>query len=495
MNQQNTPMRNHFSERRQASFNDALGWAPLFLHDYPSREYIPFRRQCRNVDTSINNCLRPLAFISMAIAARVCLFAIVCVSALTATVAFPQYSRAAAQARSQPGQDPAEPFADLRYAVNTASKTHPAIISVQFEAQAAGAEVRAAEWQRFPSVSVESSVVDATFSGLGKQAVVRQPLWTGGRITSTIERASARDHAANHRIFEVVLSIAIDTTHAYFEYLRASQRINILRDSLMHHRRLVQMMERRCAQDINPHTDLDLVRTRTMLVEQELLQADAQAATSLNQLRELVGQPGFMPNTQPRRLTRWPVLDQNTIISNAIAYSPTMKRLAAEERTARAEASMAKAALLPEVSADYTYTTQGEHKAGLSIRFGFDGGLSKFELNSAARLREQSAGYQSKAAELELRRRIISDVTTYNSHYLKQRTGVQASDSARRVMDSYMRQFTSGRRSWLDVMNAVREAISTSIDASETVLGAQHAMARILLLTGRWAPVATEAKK
>ena len=63
-----------------------------------------------------------------------------------------------------------------------------------------------------------------------------------------------------------------------------------------------------------------------------------------------------------------------------------------------------------------------------------------------------------------------------------------AASAAQRVMASYMRQFTSGRRTWLDVMNAVREATSAEIDAVDARITAQSSLLRISLLSGRWAP-------
>ncbi len=56
-------------------------------------------------------------------------------------------------------------------------------------------------------------------------------------------------------------------------------------------------------------------------------------------------------------------------------------------------------------------------------------------------------------------------------------------------MESYMRQFTSGRRTWLDVMNAVREANTAEIDVIEARMSAQSSLSRIMLLSGQWAPL------
>ena len=70
-------------------------------------------------------------------------------------------------------------------------------------------------------------------------------------------------------------------------------------------------------------------------------------------------------------------------------------------------------------------------------------------------------------------------------------SGVLAADTAAEIIASYQRQFIAGRRSWLDVMNAVREAASARLSENEARVGAAAAAARILALTCRWEPAPT----
>lgn len=72
-----------------------------------------------------------------------------------------------------------------------------------------------------------------------------QPLWTGGRISGTITRATARQDAALAAYDEAVLTIAVSTSQAFFDVHRWRQRITILKQSLTQHDRMVASMERR----------------------------------------------------------------------------------------------------------------------------------------------------------------------------------------------------------------------------------------------------------
>ena len=77
----------------------------------------------------------------------------------------------------------------LQGLIDRAFETHPSIAAAAASARAAGADVRAAKWQRFPSFSVEGLLLDQPGNIMQAQAVVDQPLWTGGRISGAINRA------------------------------------------------------------------------------------------------------------------------------------------------------------------------------------------------------------------------------------------------------------------------------------------------------------------
>ncbi len=63
-----------------------------------------------------------------------------------------------------------------------------------------------------------------------------------------------------------------------------------------------------------------------------------------------------------------------------------------------------------------------------------------------------------------------------------------ASETAARVSESYMRQFITGRRSWLDVMNALREAVTAQLGKVDAESVAMSAAVRLTLRSGRWHP-------
>jgi adhesin transport system outer membrane protein len=382
---------------------------------------------------------------------------------------------------------------DLRSAIDRAVETHPTITAAKANVQAAGAEVSAANWRRFPSFSVESLLLDQAVNRMQAQAVVDQPLWAGGRISGTIERSQARQQSALASYDEAVLSIASATAQAFFEVHRWRERIQILNRSLAEHGRMVATMERRYAQEVSPLPDLELARSRALQIEQQLFQARAQEGAASSRLRELVGDPMLMVGALPTPPTSWPEYQDDDAMAKVFAFHPTLKRLRYDADGAKADTKLARASILPQLSGQYSYSDAFGHRVGLVLKAQSDGGLSRFASADAAKQKARATELQVAAGERQLRDQVIAVLREYESSRLRLDGSVAASGYAQRVMESYLRQFTSGRRMWLDVMNAVRESTAAEIDATDARISAQSTLVRIMLLTGQWAPPSMKA--
>lgn len=377
----------------------------------------------------------------------------------------------------------------LRAMIERAVETHPSIAAASATARAAGAEVRAARWQRFPSFSVEGLLLDQPGNAMQAQAIVDQPLWTGGRISGSINRADAREDAALAAYDEAVLTIALSTAQAFFEVHRWRERAAILSQSLEQHNRMVATMERRYAQEVSPLSDLELARSRALQIEQQIYQARAQEGAASSRLRELVGDPFLAIGDVPSIPQAWPVFGDEDITAQVLAYSPALKRLRFDAQAVDAEARIARASILPQLSGQYSYSNTFGHRVGLVLKAQSDGGFSRFAAADAARERVQASELQIASGERQLRDQTFALLREYESATARLAGSQAASGSAQRVMESYMRQFTSGRRTWLDVMNAVREATAAETDVVEARMSAQSSLTRALLLSGQWAPL------
>lgn len=380
----------------------------------------------------------------------------------------------------------------LAIAVERAVNKHPAVASAKVAAQASGAELRVARWQRFPTFSVETLVHERANKIAEAQAVIDQPLWTGGRVAGGIRRAGARQSAAIAGYDEVVLTTALLTAETFLEFHRWHQRAGALKAGCDLHRQMVSTMERRVAQEISPASDLALARTRSLQIEQQLIHAESQQRSLLVRLRDLVGDEDFDAGDYPPVSPTWPEFTDAQLIDEILNHSPRLKRLRFEAEAAKAEAQVARAALYPQLSLQYSYDDTYKHRLGILLKAQTTGGLSQFAAADASALRAQSSELQIAAGELQLRDQAFSMLREYEAARNRLSNTAMASNFANQVMDSYFRQFANSRRSWLDVMNAVREVTFAQIDDINVQIDLRLNLVRLLLMSSRWTPTAEQ---
>jgi len=381
----------------------------------------------------------------------------------------------------------------LNQAAVQAAHTYPALRAGAASIRASEADVRAARWLRFPSVVVEGLATDTLGNSrvsdrYGVELQVDQPIWAGGRISGTIQRARASKALAEAQLDVSSQDITLRLLNAYFEYGRAIRREEILRQSLDEHKRLVDSMSRRVEQEVSPRSDLDLAQSRAAQVQQDLTVTVAQRYVNLQRMRELVGSADFEPGAPPAysRAIHHPEAD--SAVAQALACDPGRRRLRAEAEVAEADRRVAEAAILPQLSARYSRNDITGSQLGLVVSAQTSGGLSNFSAAQGARLREQASILQIAVAERELRETIILDVVDNTTSRDRIENSGIAVQSSQNVTDSFMRQFITGRRTWLDVMNAVREGTSARLSLVDAESTAMSSAARLLLRTCQWRP-------
>ncbi len=387
-----------------------------------------------------------------------------------------------------PGISPA-----LYEAVEAATSEYPGVASRKAAARAAGLDVRVAKSQRLPSIGVQGVAV-GTGRGLGSQIVLDQPLYSFGRIGSNIERAKAQRVVREAEVDESVRSVALDTVAAYFDIARLAERAVILQSTVDEQRQLVESIGRRVAQEVSPQVDLELARSRLAQSQQELALTVAQRDAALARLEQLVGNTridlGFVPVYDA--VAHHP--DPAGAVEQAIACSPQRDRLIAQANVAKAESRQAKAAILPQLSAQFSYNDNLGPRVGLGVSAQTQGGLAGFQNASAARLRQSSAEITITTAERELRERVRTDLVENAAARARIESSASATLSTQNVTESFKRQYLAGRRTWLDVMNAVREASAARLGESDARFSAMASAARLLINTCRWQPQARMAE-
>lgn len=386
---------------------------------------------------------------------------------------------------SQPSQDTPRALVD---AIDIVTRRDPSAEAAWHNARAALAEVKGAQWLRFPSITTDLGIVDEK-NVVKPSVTVEMPLWAGGQITSSIKRAKTLELAALARWHETVLSLALEVSRTYYDIALYSRLETLYKQSLSEHRLLVDSMQRRVDQQVSPEADLELARSRAAQIEQELASIRSQRISALQTMAELVRDPAYQLGQIPQYVAQ-PDLDRwITAVNDAVAYSPTRARLIFEADAARSEIAINRGAILPRVSAQYSYNEITGSRVGLGVRVQALNGLSQFSAVASATSRYEQSLEQVRLIERQLRQEVGNEIVTYQGAAQRARSAKDVSRTAGLVSASYMRQFITGRRTWLDVMNSLREHLSAQSSLAQAEIQAISTATRLQLRSGAWRPV------
>ena len=89
-----------------------------------------------------------------------------------------------------------------------------------------------------------------------------------------------------------------------------------------------------------------------------------------------------------------------------------------------------------------------------------------------------------EAAERDMRERLTLDWNEWVAARLRLANAEQARAMSTQVFESYARQFTTGRKTWIDVLNAVREATQSELAVVDARAQMLAASLRLRALTG-----------
>jgi outer membrane protein, adhesin transport system len=380
----------------------------------------------------------------------------------------------------------------LEEAVQIVTRNYPSALAARSALRAANSDVSSAKWQRFPSLTGNLAYLDNRGSPQ-PEVVVEAPIWAGGRISANIRRARAQEDVSSAQYVETVQQLALTVAQVYFEIARLTLREQLLKESLAEHLRLVETMERRVAQEVSPQADLELARSRAAQIQQEYTVSQASRETNLRILAQLVADPSYDLGPIPYFDPSLDLANKGTLEEQAVAYDPEISRRRSEADISRADLDLRRAAILPQVNAQYSYSDVFGSRVGVVLRSQTGSGLSALADVNSAQARIQTALENVRVSEQELRREVASDIINFEAAKARAVISTDAAATSARVSESYTRQFIAGRRSWLDVMNALREAVNNAIGKTDAEMTALASATKLLLESGRWRPIFSDS--
>ncbi len=366
---------------------------------------------------------------------------------------------------------------------------HPAIKSAHSGAKEAQTGMRIAEKQFWPTPSVmleqvNPSSADPAYGGSGVSQIYRlqQPLWTWGRLDAGVDKAQLQGHAAEVHLLDVRQQVALDTLQAWVDWTAATEKIAVVERSLAKYTALRDLVERRIEAGASAPAERSTTQARWGQASVQLTvfrTAQAMAKVRVLQLS------GLEIKVVPL------VLDQVTLpkspaLQEVLDFSPVLKKAQLQIELAQADVRARRAQGLPEVYARAEHQRypagQSASRVFLGVQSNFGAGLS--HQDEVAALQQRITGLREDAQA-----RQIEVTQQYEAMALSLAQASESLPVLRANVDTNMeslasmeRQFLTGRRSWIDVLNAVRESMQSELELVDSQLSIVRAQWRLNLM-------------
>ncbi|MBS0334003.1 MAG: TolC family outer membrane protein, partial [Proteobacteria bacterium] len=323
-----------------------------------------------------------------------------------------------------------------------------------------------------------------------------QPLWTGGRVSSTVSAAEGDILQGRENLRQVEAQVMLQVVQAYLDVRRdqESVRIRELDVGVLGD----QLKESQARFDVGELTRTDVAQSQARLAASQasLSNARAQLAISRANYAAAVGQnPGELAPAPSLEFLMPKSADE--AFSVAERNSPRLKAQMYAEQASRARVAQARAERMPQLSARLDYGFGGVVQPFDQGKFSreiigqavvtmplFAGGLT------SSRIRQSVERNNSDRISIETQRRtVLQQVTQAWNQLVAARANIESTEEAVKAADIAAQgtheEQKVGLRTTIDVLNAEEELRADQLSATTAHHDEYVASATVLAAIGR----------
>lgn len=381
---------------------------------------------------------------------------------------------------------------ELEALILDAVRDNPAVSAAATESKAAAMDSKAAKAEWLPSLSARSEVRKIGGTGVLQ---LDQPIWTFGRIGANIRQADANLAATYAVTDQTKYDIALRTVSAWESYASASLQTEAITAYIRELGDFNNMMARRVAQGVSARIELELVRSRLEQAQVELDGAETTRKLAIARLAQLTGEPfddaQRVDTTHVDRLLEraeeFDDLSATQLVDASNDYPSVRaaehKAVAAEEASKSARASRYPSIYLRGVREFGPGRIEANNGVALGLQYNLSASQSIYGWRSYA------ARAEGAKLKIEGERRLITEslqteMQTLMGARSRAKSLAAARVGAEAVKQSYARQFIAGRKSWLEVLNALRESELNEVSIRAAHVNTIASYYRLQLLMG-----------
>jgi adhesin transport system outer membrane protein len=319
---------------------------------------------------------------------------------------------------------------------------------------------------RYPSISVTANSLNEDYD----QATLKldQPLWTFGRISSSIDIAEADYKIEESTSLQVTRSLLEKTALAYSSVQSAKLKTRIAADNVIEHEKFYDKIKRREVGQLASKADVNLAYSRLLEAQAAVQNYKGTLAVALNELQALTR----IKVTTDTAINSQDILPPHLLEIKALAIANSADIAISRKRLKMVEAQSAheKLSFMPTLSFRVEHELletdpdldTSETRAGLVIEGALDGlGFSSYSRIKSASAAINAAQYEVDNAIIESVRQ-VENLTINRTLQSNLRTSQLLVVAAlEQTMASFVRQYETNRKSWLEILNTQRELTQT----------------------------------
>jgi len=372
-----------------------------------------------------------------------------------------------------------------------ANQNHPSLLAARLEAQAGTIDINAVERQRWPTLSavVESNTGNTTT--LPQRSLrVQQIVWDGGLVSSRVTEAENQLITSKLRVELQQKQIFLQITNAWQALLAAHARMQIAQKTMERLSGFKEQMQRRVDAEASSRIDLVLVNSRQLQTQVELDAAQRNLKVALIKLEQLSGEANLRQRLQalapfPTWRMATPFLHQlqQTDWVDLATRSPTVQIARSDVVSAHNRLRTKEAEKWPQlyVRLDKPLGNNYPNAPNSTLVFaglnytpgaGFANVVEAQALSTRIAKSEQGVEVAMKDSQETFQ----NDHEEFLNAYAQISALEKSVAGSEMVLASFERQFQANRKTWLDLLNQVRELAQNEyalVDAQASLVGSR----------------------
>lgn len=392
-------------------------------------------------------------------------------------------------ARGDSGSASSPSLDTLASVITKVWRDNPEVLQAEQALKASGYDITTARAGYFPYLQVQSAIAEQSSDSVSTLYVVL-PIWQGGLTNAQVDTAKAKQRQAMAELARVRLDLGQRALEAFLNVAAAQDQQIQWRNYVGALRRLEETIRRRAETGLAPQADVDTVVSRMRQAQASIQASRSQLMTNRATLASLLGStPGSV---------QWPddayLLTDEEIADyrSHIEKNPVHLAARAEVDVQIGTAAASKASLWPEISLQHRKQLEGTRfdpsNDATVIALGFDtnNGVAGYLSYRAEKQRIDAFKARLDALTRQIEATLDADRAQLDATTAQLGIQYEAVQATSALVESFMRQFEAGRKTWLEVLNAQREANEIVLQSITVRRNYWYANSKLALDSMRW---------